>query len=82
MMNVFQSSSLMKYIWMLYVIWMKIKFHVGMWNMYYAEVSKAINPPDSALVFKNLKFPHKCVSSSLKLCLTNFENKRSVIFWG
>lgn len=37
---------------------------------------------DSALVLKNLKFPHKCVSSSLKLCLTNFENKRSVIFGG
>ena len=44
------------------------------------EVSKAINP-DSALVFKNLKFPHKRFSSSLKLCPTNFENKRSVIFW-
>ena len=45
------------------------------------EVSKAINP-DSALVFKNSKFPHKRFGSSLKLCPTNFENKRSVIFWG
>lgn len=46
MMNFFQSSSLMKYIYMLYVIWMKIKFHVGMWNMYYAEVSKAVSLPN------------------------------------
>lgn len=45
------------------------------------EVSKAVNP-DSALVFKNLKFPHKRFSSSLKLCPINFENKRSVVFWG